>query len=63
MLRKIGFAKNKKENLGDLYELLVWNFRHLKEDMPNIFALKDKYPDKVCVYNSADEALREFISE
>jgi adenylate kinase family enzyme len=56
--RKIGIMPSKKkETIKGLIELIKWNQRYNKEDMPDIVALLKPYRDKVKVFSKADEAV------
>lgn len=48
--RKLGLIQSKKENLHDLYRLITWNFKYLREDMPLIIQLCKKYSNKTYIY-------------
>lgn len=47
--RKLGLEHGKNETFVSLCSLVKWNFNHLKEDMPRILALKNKYPTKTII--------------
>jgi adenylate kinase family enzyme len=56
--RGIGIMPSKKkETIKGLIELIKWNLRYNKEDMPDIVALLKPYNDKVKVFSEADEAV------
>jgi adenylate kinase family enzyme len=56
--RKIGIVPSKKkETIKGLIELIKWNQRYNKEDIPDIVALLKPYRDKVKVFSKADEAV------
>ncbi len=56
--RKIGIMPSKKkETIKGLIELIRWNQRYNKEDIPDIVALLKPYKDKVKVFSKADEAV------
>jgi adenylate kinase family enzyme len=55
--RKIGIMPSKKkETIKGLIELIKWNQRYNKEDIPDIVALLKPYKDKMKVFSKADEA-------
>jgi adenylate kinase family enzyme len=56
--RKIGIMPSrKKETIRGLLELIKWNQRYNKEDIPDLVALLKPYNDKVKVFSKADEAV------
>jgi len=56
--RKIGIMPSKKkETIRGLLELIKWNQRYNKEDMPGIIAFLKPYNDKMKVFSKADEAI------
>ena len=56
--RKIGIMPSKKkETIKGLIELVKWNQRYNKEDIPDIVALLKPYNDKMKVFSKADEAV------
>lgn len=56
--RKIGILPSKKkETIKGLIELIKWNQRYNKEDIPDIVALLEPYKDKMKVFSKADEAV------
>jgi adenylate kinase family enzyme len=56
--RKIGLVPSKKkETIKGLIELIQWNQRYNKEDIPDIITLLKPYNDKMKVFSKADEAV------
>jgi adenylate kinase family enzyme len=56
--RKIGIIPSKKkETIKGLLELIKWNQRYNKEDIPDIVSLLKPYRDKVKVFSKADESV------
>jgi adenylate kinase family enzyme len=56
--RKIGIMPSKKkETIKGLLELIKWNQRYNKKDIPDIVSLLKPYSDKVKVFSKADEAV------
>ncbi|MFI3242472.1 MAG: DNA topology modulation protein FlaR [Alphaproteobacteria bacterium] len=46
-LRKLGILQGKNDTLKSIINLIKWNFEHLRDDMPKIMDLANKYPNKV----------------
>jgi len=56
--RKIGLIPSKKkETIKGLIELIQWNHRYNKEDIPYILRLLKPYKDKMRIFSNADEAV------
>ena len=46
--RKLGLEKGKKETLDSLRKLLAWTDTFHKKNLPEIRAIAEQYPEKVC---------------
>jgi len=56
--RKIGLIPSKKkETIKGLIELIQWNQRYNKEDIPYIIRHLKSYKDKMRIFSNADEAV------
>jgi adenylate kinase family enzyme len=56
--RKIGIIPSKKkETIQGLIELIQWNQRYNKEDIPDIIRLLKPYNDKMRIFSKADDAV------
>ncbi len=56
--RKIGImSSKKKETIKGLIELIKWNQRYNKEDIPDIITLLGAYNDKMKIFSEADKAV------
>ena len=56
--RKMGIMPSKKkETIKGLIELIKWNQRYNREDIPDIITLLKRYNDKMKIFSEADKAV------